>query len=298
MAKENEGGDLDDILNDALDAIDSGDEGDKDVDLKAAASAAANTTAETADEAAKAAEASAADGLMGMGGESLEESMKKLMEDMQNPEFAKSLDEAFSMLNLGGEGRGDEESAKALESLLGGAGGDEDIPETLKALAEAAQGLEGADPADAEKMGEEIMKEMMSQFEKMGKKEDFEMHVDNIMKQLVSKEVMYTPTKLVCEAFPEWLADNESNLSKEEYERYGKQYQYFQQMLAAYDTEPENSTRPMELLQEMQQYGQPPVEIIKKLAPGLEIGEDGMPNMGSMPGMPGMPGQAPGCPQM
>ena len=40
----------------------------------------------------------------------------------------------------------------------------------------------------------------------------------------------------------------------------------------------------MELMFDMQQYGQPPAEIIKDLAPGLKFDENGMPimpNMGS-----------------
>ena len=51
------------------------------------------------------------------------------------------------------------------------------------------------------------------------------------------------------------------------------------------------------------QYGQPPSEIIKELAPGLEFNEEGMPvmpNMGNsqMPneGGPGMPMGMPGMP--
>jgi len=54
------------------------------------------------------------------------------------------------------------------------------------------------------------------------------------------------------------------------------------------------SFRLMELMFDMQQYGQPPAEIIKDLAPGLQFDENGMPimpNMGAgmMPEM-GMPG--------
>ncbi len=48
----------------------------------------------------------------------------------------------------------------------------------------------------------------------------------------------------------------------------------------------------MELMFDMQQYGQPPADIIKDLAPGLKFDENGMPimpNMGAgmMPDMPG-----------
>ena len=50
----------------------------------------------------------------------------------------------------------------------------------------------------------------------------------------------------------------------------------------------------MELMFDLQQYGQPPADIIKDLAPGLQFDENGMPimpNMGSgmMPEMPGGP---------
>lgn len=32
--------------------------------------------------------------------------------------------------------------------------------------------------------------------------------IDGVMKQLLSKDLMYEPTKLICEKFPEWLANN------------------------------------------------------------------------------------------
>ena len=50
--------------------------------------------------------------------------------------------------------------------------------------------------------------------------------------------------------------------------RYGKQYQYFQQIIAIYESEPDNYARLSELMQEMQETGQPPSEIVKDLAPG------------------------------
>ena len=43
----------------------------------------------------------------------------------------------------------------------------------------------------------------------------------------------------------------------------------------------------MELMQDMQECGQPPAEIVKELAPGLEFGPNGMPLMANMgPGVP------------
>jgi peroxin-19 len=96
----------------------------------------------------------------------------------------------------------------------------------------------------------------------------------------------------VCDRFPEWLAIHRKNLSEAEYNMYGHQYQSFQKILAVYETEPDNFPRLMELMYDMQQYGQPPADIIRELAPGLKFDENGMPimpNMGAgmMPDMPG-----------
>ena len=41
------------------------------------------------------------------------------------------------------------------------------------------------------------------------------------MKQLLAKEVMYEPMKQINEKFPEWLSENEEQLPKEDYERWG-----------------------------------------------------------------------------
>ena len=68
--------------------------------------------------------------------------------------------------------------------------------------------------------------------------EDFNGIVDNMMKQLLSKDVMYVPMKQICEKvwvggvgqrlcrrhdycmqYPEWLAANEEELPPEEYEK-------------------------------------------------------------------------------
>lgn len=35
----------------------------------------------------------------------------------------------------------------------------------------------------------------------------------------------------------------------------------------------------MELMQEVQEYGQPPVEIIQEIAPGIELDDEGMPKL-------------------
>ena len=79
------------------------------------------------------------------------------------------------------------------------------------------------------------------------------------------------------------------NLKELDYMNFGKQYQIFQKLLAVYDVEPDNFPRSsvneflffwnhifcsayrlMELMFEIQQYGQIPAEIIKDIAPGTK----------------------------
>ena len=50
-------------------------------------------------------------------------------------------------------------------------------------------------------MGEDMMQKMMQEFEKLGEKEDFQQVVDGMMRQLLSKEVMYDPMKQITEKF-------------------------------------------------------------------------------------------------
>ena len=67
-------------------------------------------------------------------------------------------------------------------------------------------------------------------------------------------------------------------------------YQAYQKLCMVYETEPDNFPRLLELMQELQELGQPPSDIIRELAPGLVISEDGlpvMPNMGLGPAAPG-----------
>jgi peroxin-19 len=170
--------------------------------------------------------------------------------------------------------------------------GDREVAATMAMLGRAQQGMEGFEPAKLEEVGENMMEEMIQQFETLGEKEDYNEVIDGVMRQLLSKDLMYDPTKQICEKFPEWLAIHRKNLTQTEYNNYGKQYQCFQRILAVYDTEPDNFPRLMELMFDMQQYGQPPADIIKDLAPGLKFDENGMPimpNMGAgfMPSMPG-----------
>ena len=90
------------------------------------------------------------------------------------------------------------------------------------------------------------------------------------------------PLKSICERFPEWLAKNAARQTRQEYEGYGRMYQTFQKLCNVYETEPDNFPRLLELMQDLQELGQPPNDIIKELAPGLVVSDDGLPMMPNM----------------
>ncbi len=218
--------------------------------------------------------------------------LDKIMREIQDPEFKKTLGET-----LGSMGRSDDAGGMGLFGGLDGADGGEmdgNVTKTMEMLQKLAATSDGGE--DARKVADDVMAGMTAEFEAMGQKEDFQAVVDNMMRQLLARDVMYEPMKQICELYPAWMAEHVDSLSKTEYENYGRQYQLFQKLVAAYETEPDNFPRLMELMHDLQETGQPPREIVTKLAPGLDVGADGLPTIPSMgegvPAMPGMPAGA------
>eukprot|EP00536_Pseudo-nitzschia_multiseries_P000879 jgi/Psemu1/179680/e_gw1.11.87.1 len=128
------------------------------------------------------------------------------------------------------------------------------------------------------------------------------------MEQLLSKELMYEPMKQVAEKFPSWLERNQKILTPEEWDQRNRQHECFQRLVRAYEEETDDddddntkrrqTQRLLELMQQVQEYGQPPVEIINEIAPGLELDDEGLPKMnlpgGAMPPFMGMGNGNPG----
>ncbi len=138
-------------------------------------------------------------------------------------------------------------------------------------------------------MGEEMMENIMGQFEKMGGTNNGNDIVDRVMKQLLDKDLMHESIKEVCLCFLRWLAENKDELSEDDYERYGTKYQFFQKIVRVYKMEPENFKQWMELMQDVQEYGQPAADTVKELALELEFDAEGVPVMNPGVDMPGTP---------
>lgn len=201
------------------------------------------------------------------------EFMESLMKGMEDPEYGKVLQNTLKSLSASHGGKKTVEDlfselAKGFEvnqqlnsfptdpnDQSGIEAADLKIAATLDMLSKAQQGMEGFEASKIEETGESLMNDMMSEFENLGEKEDYNEVVDGVMRQLLSRDLMYEPLQQICEKFPEWLATHRESLTEEEYVNHGLQYQTFQKLLAVYDTEPDNFPRIMELMFDMQNFG-------------------------------------------
>lgn len=249
---------------------------------------------------------------------SMKHVVHKVIDDMRQPEFASVLDDTLRHLMAGqtdpgqaaaaGNAAAGTAAAQLFASLSGdGIEGAESLAKTLEVLqrlslesdaataagsagAHTAGGISGESAAATEKLSDDLMSRMTEEFERLGNKEDFDSAMDGVMRQLLAKDIMYVPIRQIADRFPEWLAHNRGAMSDQEYQRYGHQYQVYQQLAAVYETDPDNFPHLLELMQDMQELGQPPDEIVKELAPGLELSSDGMPMLPNMgPGIPTLP---------
>lgn len=101
--------------------------------------------------------------------------------------------------------------------------------------------------------------------------QDMETIVETMMHQLLSKEILHEPMKEIGERYPKWLEEHKSELSTEEYQRYSDQHLLIKRLIVVYENEPDNFNKIVEIMQKMQECGQPPNDIVQELAPDLDL---------------------------
>lgn len=168
-----------------------------------------------------------------------------------------SLDETMEQLlqnteDMAGQGS-EEEAMKLLEEMMKGMGG--------------AGGLDG---------GGDVSEEQAAGL------------ISQMMENLMTKDVLYPSLQEVSKEYPIWLAENKSKISADQYANYTSQFELMKKMCAAYEDDAKSSSEQvkyvMGAMEEIQKFGSPPEEIMKKM--GVQMGPDGMPQL---PGF-GMPG--------
>ncbi|KAG4117272.1 hypothetical protein ERO13_D12G219500v2 [Gossypium hirsutum] len=137
---------------------------------------------------------------------------------------------------------------------------------------ETIKGLESMSKPGGDDFGEDgLIDDWVKQFEELSGSQDMESIVESMMQQLLSKEILHEPMKEIGERYPKWLEEHKSSLSKEEYERYSNQYELMKELNGVYENDPNNFTRIFDLMQKMQECGQPPNDIVQELAPEFDL---------------------------
>ncbi|KAF3340213.1 peroxisome biogenesis protein 19-2-like protein [Carex littledalei] len=118
---------------------------------------------------------------------------------------------------------------------------------------------------------EAMVEEFVKQFEDLAGSQDMESIVETMMQQLLSKEILHEPMKEIAQKYPKWLEEHKESLSKDDYHRYTRQYQFIVRLNEVYENDSENFTKIVELMQKMQECGQPPNDIVQEVAPDLDL---------------------------
>ncbi|KAL8112331.1 peroxisome biogenesis protein 19-1-like [Apium graveolens] len=135
---------------------------------------------------------------------------------------------------------------------------------------ETVKGLESI-TAPVPDFNDAMMEDFVKQFEELAGSQDMDSIMETMMQQLLSKDVLQDPMKEIGERYPKWLEDHKATLSSEEYERYFHQHELIKELNGVYETEPGNFNKIVELMQKMQECGQPPNDIVQELAPDFDI---------------------------
>ncbi|KAJ2809335.1 Peroxisome chaperone and import receptor [Coemansia furcata] len=151
------------------------------------------------------------------------------------------------------------------------------IKATMDKLKESADQAE-ADSSQGRGGDLGMMDELMRQMDQMGDDTQLDSLVDDVISQLMSKDVLQQPLKELDQEYPKYLEKNKDTLSAEDRARYEQQHSYVKQILAMFAESTDDSAndpRIVELMQKMQDCGQPPNELLKILAPDMELDEKG-----------------------
>lgn len=166
----------------------------------------------------------------------------------------------------------------------------ESFAETIKGLTEGAQNIPPPTP-----------EEMASLFNNLNIPDvgnadgdaipDLMPLMHSVMQQLMSKELLYPSIKEITDKYPKWLEDNQASLDKEKYENYNQQLMFMKKVCDEFENDCDDSEdakrtrfeRVLSLMQRIQNYGNPPKEILGDIERELPLDEHG--NL-QLPGMP------------
>ncbi|KAI0240943.1 Peroxisomal biogenesis factor 19 [Lamellibrachia satsuma] len=217
------------------------------------------------------------------GGVNLEELMKSVMS--VDPELTEHLHKLSQTADASAKS---EEGMKAFTETL---------QDTLGSLAQNIDDAANEDPfSDATSGNEdpfsdaELLKMVSGlNFEEGAESESgFLPLMHGMMKNLLSKEVLYPSLKEISSKYPAWLSANKDKIKAKDWENYSKQYQLMSEICVVFEREQSSDSDDvkkqrheeiLDLMERMQNLGQPPKDIVEDMAPGLPFDGQGLPQM-------------------
>ncbi|XP_069805590.1 peroxisomal biogenesis factor 19 [Dendropsophus ebraccatus] len=213
-------------------------------------------------------------------------SQEKFFQELFSSELAAQATEEFekAMKELAEEEPHLVEQFQKLSEAAGKVGSDETsqqeftscLKETLTGLAKNANELQNSSLSE-EELGRAMEGLGMEDLEGEGNILPF---MQNIMQNLLSKEVLYPSLKEITDKFPEWLQTHRDTLPPEEYQKYQEQHNLMGRICQHFETESGDETARfeaiMDLMQQLQELGHPPKELAGDSPPGLNFDMDSM----------------------
>lgn len=137
----------------------------------------------------------------------------------------------------------------------------------------AAAGAAGGGGGEAdEAMLERVLQQLDSEPGMQGAMQE-------LVQQIMSKDVLYEPMVELRDKYPQWLAANQLSLSTEDRNRYMRQHQLIGLICQEYERPDVNYDRLTDLMAAVQELGQPPREIVSQLAPDFPLDAAGQPQV-------------------
>jgi peroxin-19 len=179
-------------------------------------------------------------------------------------DFEKVLDEAFKDVDL-----------NDMMSKLGVSGEpgkqDADMEALLKMLSEGG----GADPNAGPNFDPKVLEQIASKLENTMGNEQMDQMFESMFKSVMKKEIMYEPIKAITDEYPKYL--QRKDIPSEDRSRYESQFSAYRALRQIYESDDPNLDQVVQIMQDLERFGQPPPEISKLLGAGA-------------PGAPGAPG--------
>ncbi|KAK4877800.1 hypothetical protein RN001_010306 [Aquatica leii] len=153
------------------------------------------------------------------------------------------------------------------------------IADALRGLAEDAENLQNP-------FSESDIRNMFAQSD--GDQNAFVPFMQGMMQSLLSKDVLYPSLKEILAKYPAWLEANGASLTDEERTKYEKQQQVMNQVCEQLEKESDTNTLEekqrqfetvLSLMQRLQDYGQPPTELVGDLSTAIPFDAAGNPNL-------------------